>query len=125
MTSSSDRCPCLELKLEHCLCRTAGLLLLCGVADAPAFAVPQNIHQRSRWRCLRMHAVAHAQLEGHPAPRWHHPPFELAGGFPLPVKAQLRRTCSWVTARTPPGLLRRSVRQEEKKQRSRAELIAR
>lgn len=45
----------------------------------------------------------------------HYPPFELAGGFPLPVKAQLQHTFSRVTLRTQAGLIRRSAKREEKK----------
>lgn len=95
--------------------------LWCG--RCPGFRRPQNAHWRSGRRFLHMHAVADAQLEGHPAPHHHHHPFELAGGFPLPVKAQLQRTCSRVTARTQAGLLRRSARREERKSVG-AELIA-
>lgn len=84
-----NHCLCLELKLEHCLCRKAGLLLFCGAADAPSF---HKSHTKADGICmpLQMHSWRGTLL---PVPQlhhhYHHPPFELAGGFPLLVKAQL------------------------------------
>lgn len=72
MTSSSDRCPCLDLKLEHCLCRAASLLLLCGAADAPTLAVRKTYTIE-----LSVHACCCPRTVGRAPPPTHLPPFFL------------------------------------------------